>query len=260
MLIPSKFLPLALLAALALSTASRADDTDAFGKQQLGEAAFMGIFYDLSQTEDGKPSGVQWSDVILDFVKSGWDEDKLNKFYHASKPLFATQIWIPTMLTIEAPMAFHVEKRAPHATWTIHYKGQIVPPEDGTYRFVGFGDDILVVAINQKLVLASDFTHLDFGIPEGTPQNGPLKSGLWFDAKKSEPMDLDVLCCDNGDPNGVCASFVLIEQKGKTYQMQNGFPVLPVFQVAPFATPDFKPEDRYKFPFSKDSVIWKALQ
>ena len=222
----------------------------------------MGIFYDLSQTSDRKPSGVSWSDAVVKFVQDGWNEDELNRFYHSSTPLFATQIWIPTMLTIAAPKAFHLEKTAPHATWTIHYKGQIVPPEDGTYRFVGFGDDVLVVALDQKLVLVSDFTHLPFGIPEGDPQNGPLKSGVWFDAKKNQPMDLDVLCCDNGDPNGVCASFVLVEEKGKTYQMSNGHPVLPIFQVAPYDTPPLAADDRYRFVFAKTppGAMWTALQ
>jgi hypothetical protein len=254
---------LGLFTSLALSFHIVADESHPFGNEQAGESALMGIFYDLTQDQDGNPTGINMRNygvVLIDFIKHGWNENEMSGFYRASRPLFTTQIWIPTLPTLAGPKAFGVEKRAPHALWVIHYKGQITPPEDGTYRFVGFGDDVLAVAINQKLVLVSDFTHMNFGIPEGTPAGGPLKAGLWIDCKKAEPMDIDILCCDNGDPRGLCASFILVEEKGKTYEMDNGYPVLPIFQVAPYDTPQLPPGKHNHFKFSPLPSLWKALQ
>jgi hypothetical protein len=252
-----------LLSWLASAIGSRAQDADAFGKKdETGRAALMGMFYDLTQTQDGKPSGItteNYKQVLVDFIKNGWDEDGLSGYYRATKPLFTTQVWLPSMPTLEGPRAFGVEKKAPHAVWVIHYKGQIAPPEDGTYRFVGFGDDVLIVAINEKVVLSSSYAHLDLGVPPATPAGDCLKAGAWFDCQASKPVDLDILCCDNGDPGGVCASFVLIEEKGKTYQMNGAYPFLPIFQVAPYDTPDLPP-GHYKAKFSHTPALWKAFQ
>ncbi len=43
--------------------------------------------------------------------------------------------------------------------WICCYRGQIKAPEDGRYRFCGFGDDILVVSVGNRVVL-------DAGRPE----------------------------------------------------------------------------------------------
>ncbi len=256
-----------VLCLLVLTGTSQGQDTYFFGERApRGEGALMGIFYDLTQTQDGLSSGVNtgnYGKVLVHFVKNGWDEAELNHFYRASRPLFTTQIWIPTMPTLAAPRAFGVEKRAPRAVWVIHYKGVIVPPHDGTYRFVGYGDDVLVVAINQKIVLASCWAQLEFGTPPYEPAGCDcLKAGSWIDCKASEPMDLDVLCCDNGDASGVCADFLLIEQKNKSYDMTNGYPILPIFQLAPYDTPDSPSlhTGQYKVRFSKTPAVWKALQ
>ena len=252
-----------LLAYCSLVPDALADEAGVFGKKdEGGTAALMGMFYDLTQTQDGKPTGVDtgnYSQVLIDFVTHDWNEAELNRYYRATKPLFTTQIWLPTMPTLAAPRAFGVQKRAPRAVWVIHYKGQVVPPEDGTYRFVGFGDDVLIVAVNEKVVLISNWAYLNFKIHAGTPAGDCLKAGLWFDGQASKPIDLDVLCCDNGDPGGVCAAFVLIEKKGETYAMNNGHPILPIFQLAPYNTPDLPP-GRYRVKFTRTPALWKAFQ
>ena len=252
-----------LAAWLAPAPDAHAADADLFGKKdEAGTASLIGMFYDLSQTQDGKSTGIDatnYGPVLVDFIEHGWTEMGLNRYYRATKPLFTTQVWLPTMPTLEAPRAFGVEKRAARAVWVINYKGQVVPPEDGTYRFVGFGDDVLVVAVNRRVVLVSSYAHLNFGVPPATPAGDCLKAGAWFDCKTSAPIDLDILCCDNGDAGGVCADFVLMEEKGKTYQMSDGHPILPIFQVASYDTPDLPP-GRYKAKFSRTPALWRAFQ
>ena len=239
----------------------------AFGtdKPQAGEAALIGIFYDLKQTEDRKPTNMDldgYNATIQKFVDSGWDESVLNKFYQVTTPRYATQIYVPMIASEQAPLAFGIDKWVKGGFWLVHYKAQVVPPHDGTYRFVGWADCEIEVAVNEKLVLDSNwFPQPRFPLvcpPASAPgvEGHVLQSGAWMDLKASEPVDLDILWGDNG---GVCAAFLLLEEKGVTYQKDSaGFPILPVFQVAPFNIPPADPGT--VFPTAPTPVVWKALQ
>ncbi len=243
-----------------------ADAKNAFGtdKPQPGEAALIGIFYDLKQTADRKPVKMDigpYDDVIGKFIDSGWDESILDKFYQVSKPRFATQIYVPMIPSEDAPLAFGIDKWVKGGYWLVHYKAQVVPPHDGTYRFVGWADCEIEVAVNEKLVLASNWfgnPHLKESPPASAPgvEGHVLQAGEWMDLKASDPVDLDILWGDNG---GVCAAFLLLEEKGVTYQKDSGgFPILPVFQVAPYNIPPAAPGT--VFPTAPTPVVWKALQ
>jgi hypothetical protein len=260
---------LALLAfvGLLLSARGAPAPVSAFGgdKSPAGEAALIGIFYDLKQTSDRKPANMNldiYNQTIQNFVDSGWDESVLNKFYQVSEPRFATQIYVPLIDSSEAPRAFGIEKWVKGGFWLVHYKAQVVPPHDGTYRFVGWADCEIEVAVNEKLVLASNwFPQPRFSLqcpPASAPgvEGHVLQAGAWLNLKASEPVDLDILWGDNG---GVCAAFLLLEEKGVTYQKdQQGFPILPVFQVAPYGIPPAAPGT--VFQTAPKPVVWKALQ
>src|SRR5690606_35696279 len=123
------------------------------------ESALIGIFYDLKQSQDRQEMKVtdpSYVAALDEFVSDGMDESYLNTYFRAGLPLYATQIYIPKMNANEAPKAFRVHDVVKPRYWIIHYKGQISPPEDGTYRFVGIADDILTVAIDRKIVLVGN--------------------------------------------------------------------------------------------------------
>ena len=246
-------------------------DTDTFGQKTQSEAALMGILYDLKQTQDRTPTnvdaGTYWK-VLDDFFSKGWDETILNKYYRVSRPLYTTQIFIPQISANEAPKAFGAEATVKPSRWVIHYKGQVSPPEDGTYRFVGSSDDFIAVAVNGKTELIAPLRELSpghsfpltnwkssdgFGLQAA---DGSFVNGDWVTMKAGEPIDLDVIIGER--PGGVFNAFLMIEKQGASYEMKNGHPILPIFQVAPFDTPSGDP--KLQPEFLKDSPPWKSYQ
>ena len=135
----------ATLAVFPIST--RADDTkNVFGEAQQSEAALIGIMYDLKQTATHQPTPINpgtYFTVLDEFVKKGWDETVLERYYRVSRPLYTTQIFVPNMDANDAPKAFGAEKTVKPSLWVIHYKGQVSAPAPGTYRFWGSSDDAL---------------------------------------------------------------------------------------------------------------------
>ncbi len=245
-------------------------DTDTFGQKTQSEAALMGILYDLKQTQDRQPTSVDpdtYFKVLDEFFSKGWDETILNKYYRVSRPLYTTQIFIPQISANEAPKAFGAEATVKPSRWIIHYKGQVSPPEDGTYRFVGSSDDFIAVAVNGKTELIAPLRQLSpasfpltnwkstdgFGLPAA---DGQFVNGDWVAMKAGEPIDLDVIIGER--PGGVFNAFLMVEKQGGSYEMKNDHPILPIFQVAPYDTPSGDPS--LEPQFSKDSPPWKSYQ
>ena len=217
------------------------------------EAPLIGVFYDLKQTQEHKPittDATQWLHILDEFLSKGWDETVLNHYYRSSKTLKTTQVYIPFTGSSMAPKNFGLEKEVTPDFWLVHFKGQVSPPEDGTYRFVAGGDDAIAVAVNGKTVLAlplRDPTSSTLPLTKwktsepGGPQVGSnwnyyCANGDWADMKKDEPIDLDIIYGDG--PDGVYSAFVMVQKKGQSYQMdKENHPVLPIFQVAPYDTP-----------------------
>ncbi|MEJ0000107.1 MAG: hypothetical protein WDO13_13625, partial [Verrucomicrobiota bacterium] len=259
---------LALLAALAAAAAPvRADsdsDTSVFG-QSASEAAFVGMLYDLKQTQDHKPSYVNpgtYSTIIDEFLSTGWDESVLNRYYRVTKPLYTTQIFIPNMNADRAPAAFGAEKMVRPSRWVIHYKAQVSAPEPGTYRFWGIADDVMAAAVNGKTVIVGN--RFDTRLPRTNwhsserdgahAGDGNLKAGDWFTLGPNEIIDLDVIIGER--PGGVFNAFLMIEKQGASYQTdRRGHVILPIFQVAPYDTPRTRDAD-----FATGFPPWKCYQ
>ena len=248
----------AVVFALAvLGRASRGDDTADMGRVfslQPGQAALMGIIYDFKQTQERVPTDIVdrglYAHVVDNFFFHGMndlalscEEHPSNDFYRASKPLYTSYIYIPQVQATSAPAMFGVDRTMKPTDWMVHYKGQVVPPQDGTYRFVGYGDDLLIVTINGKLVLNGSRGDTTGGMahvvnwkpsdPSGPIADGiPMTMGDWLPLKASVPVDIDILFGDR--PGGIYAAYVMVQRKGATYQMINGYPVLPAFSVGPY--------------------------
>lgn len=136
-----------------------------------------------------------------------------------------------------APAAFGLAGIVKPSKWFVIYKAQVSPPEDGTYRFVGVADDVLAVAVNGQTVLASNFgstpnrSHWKEPFPAENIKvwAGNLKRGNWFEAKKGEPIDLDILIGEI--PGNLFGAWLLIEKKGASYPRNGNQSLLPPFQV-----------------------------
>ena len=253
--------------AFFLSGAGRAcaDNEDVFGQTKQSEAAFMGVLYDLKQTQDHKPTNVDpetYTTVLDEYLSKGWDESVLDRYYRVSKPLFTTQVFIPNMNADNAPKAFGAEKMVKPSRWVIHYKGQVSAPEPGTYRFWGIADDIMAVAINGKTELVGarhDMTLVKTnwhpsereGAHEG---DGNLVPGDWFTIKAGEIIDLDIIIGER--PGGLFNAFVMLEKQGASYETdRRGKLILPIFQIAPYATPTARDSE-----FATGAPTWKSYQ
>jgi len=232
----------------------------------------MGIFYDFKQSQDGKRTNVdvnQYWNILDEFFSKGWDESVLNRYYRITRPLYTTQIFIPDINADSAPKAFGAGPNVLPSRWVIHYKGQVSPPESGTYRFYGSADDLIAVAIDGKTVLLNPLhsrTKVVFPLtnwerdrstnPEGPwAANSRLLAGDWVDMKSDQIYDLDVIIGER--PGGQFNAFLMIEKQGGNYQMTKDGPILPIFQIAPYDTP--VPEGHRGTPFAK-GLIWKSYQ
>lgn len=232
------------LAVAAVPQARPQEASGAFGRSErgAGTAALVGIFYDLKQTQQREPvpgNGKDYAKFVDDFIVSGFDEALFNRFFRAGRPLYTTQIATGRMNAEAAPKAFGVEDVVKPRAWVVHYKGQVAPPADGTYRFVGAADDMMVVAINRRVVLVGNlpstvFPRLGWKQPEGGPKvaaNPGAKYGDWIELKADRPVDIDILIGER--PGGIFNAILLYEKKGETYPRAKGEVVLPLFQVAP---------------------------
>jgi len=253
-----------------------AQNRSVFGETTRSEAALVGVLYDFKQTQDHAETPVTpqtYSRIIEEFLLKNWDERVLNRYYRVSRPLYTTQIFIPTIDADAAPRAFGVEKLVRPSLWLAHYKAQVSAPSGGVWRFVGASDDMLAVAVNRKTVLvANRYDTVLRNIrwrasePDG-PQaaNNPLRHGDWISLKPGEIIDLDVIIGER--PGGTFNAFLYIEKKGLTYAHDpEGHPILPIFQVAPYNTPvgdTSNTPDSAAFitpPFANGHPTWKSYQ
>jgi len=264
----SRLAGVCLLAALAVPGALSAQEVSVFGRQDNSEAGLIGILYDLKQTQKREPSGVkanEYSGILNEFLSKDWSESVLNRYFRATRPLYATQIFMPLMDAGRAPKAFDMEKVIKPSAWVVVYKGQVSPPEDGTYRFVAYADDVIAVALNGKTVLIGGrndtLGHLKVWKQTGTgpkveASNGLLAYGDWMTLKKDEPVDLDVLVGER--PGGLFSAFLLYEKQGVEYPTnEKGAPKFPIFQLAPFQTPQAPPREAPSFT---EGAVWKGYQ
>lgn len=234
-----------------------------FGSQERNEEALIGILYDFKMTQQKEPSGESpetYAKIIDKFLAGGWDESTLNRYFRATKAVYTTQIFIPEASANVTPKAFGVEGVVQPRMIAVHYKGQVVPPHNGTYRFVGFADDFIAVAVNGKTVLAGGRMNVSSwktSDPGGMKaSNGNLINGDWLELKTDEPFDLDVLVGER--PGGQFAAILLFEERGASYQMEGSHPILPVFQLAKMEIP-VPPNPRDACPTAPPGAIWKAV-
>lgn len=275
--LPTRLLTGFLLLSLVIHAAAQEEPppsppagSSLFGSEQVGEAALIGIFYDLKQNQQRQESDRRerrYAETVNTFLERRWDESVLEPFFKSTRALYTTQIFIPRIDAGSAPVAFGLEGVVQPRQWLIHYKGQVSPPRDGTYRFHAYCDDLIVIAVNGQTVLVDSL--LGDGLPF-TPERfrgesrGPragrksnLRAGDWIPLQASQPVDLDILIGEN--PGGNFSAYLLYERQGETYQRDpQGQPIYPIFQLAPFDTPDYGTDRAPRF--APPTELWKAHQ
>ncbi|MBR1981695.1 MAG: hypothetical protein IKA23_02980 [Akkermansia sp.] len=129
-------------------------------------STLTGRFYDLKQPVAPGTRPLSRHSVVSfihDFMASGWDRGKLEQYYSPEMELAAPYFYLPRCKASYAPEAFNCnqgnqKKQVRPQDWVVHYAGIVTAPESGTYRFVGMGDDTIVVRFNEDVVLESGWT------------------------------------------------------------------------------------------------------
>jgi hypothetical protein len=239
-------------------------------RESKGGGSLAGKFYDLKQLKNGTPSKLDQQNgfpgELSKFVSSGWNAVNLDKYFVGPNPLYTTQIFIPKINADQGPLAFGLGGRVQPKMWVVHYKGNVVPTEAGTYRFVGMADDVLVVRFNGRVVLDCGSNN-----PSGRgPQQFYGSAGLQLDPKmgwykglgRGEPFQvqggesypMEVLIGEW--PGGDFKAWLMIEKDGVQYEKDaKGAPILPIFKVAASDVPHPPSEAP---AFAKNGPVWKA--
>lgn len=167
-----------------------------------GGVGLVGSFYDLKQTPDKMPTGVNadnYTGTVRDWVNGGMIEQDLSKYFKAPTSLSAAHFMIPDMPAEEAPKAYGVEKQVQVGQWLAVYRGLVQAPADGAYHFIGAADDVLLVRVNGQLVLDASWEDSSGLKPAGIippqytgfPRGGYIKGkSVNFTAKTWTPIEV----------------------------------------------------------------------
>jgi len=271
-----------------------------FGMIEPNKDALVGTFYDLKQTSDREPTNITDDEMrieLKDIVRRGFKEKVFEKYFKAPRTLYQTKLHIPIMPADAAPAAFECEKEVQPRRWIVVYRGAVQAPRTGKFRFVGAGDDMLVVRFNNRAVfdygytLSSTGTHMNgrgddlngkqanpdlakeirklspmrvpitfyqYAQTPNTNQNiSGFAVGPEFDAKAGQTYPIEILIGEI--PGGYFSVSLLIEEIGVNYQKDpGGAPILPLFRVDPsLPNPDLKDEAP---PFDPNGPVWKAVE
>lgn len=224
------------------------------GAGKAGTGLLEGTFYDLKQTNNGRPSGVNannYGKVIKSFGRS-FQESVLKRYFQAPTKLYATRILMPFMVAAEAPKAFGVADKVQPSQWVVLYKGRVKAPESGRFRFVGTCDDILLVRFDNRFVLEGSWESARFttskyykydsfddkrlqGIYERFSTGGDAIGSI-FEVTKDSEYDIEILIGEG--PGGNFYAELMIEKIGENYPKDpHGNPILPFFQLVPQDVP-----------------------
>lgn len=149
-----------------------------FGGTSASGSALEGTLYDFKQTRAGSPTDItpqQAAELMKEFVNERWNANLFNKYFKAPVKLYASHIYISNRLATEAPKAFKCEDKVQDSRWCAVYRGNIMAPKSGKFRFVGAGDDGLVVRFNHDNVF--DFGWYQVSAARETVAG---KTGDWY--------------------------------------------------------------------------------
>ncbi|MDF7807846.1 SHD1 domain-containing protein [Pontiellaceae bacterium B12219] len=220
-----------------------------------------GYFYNMNRGRTGRPipmSPEQMEDLMYAYWNSGWKSSYLSRYYRSPNAIYTPAICIPTVMSELAPQAFG-EENAEGYCWAVLYEGELVYPEDITFRFWGVGDKMMAVNVDGETVLicayhearrarfapiwqtkdSKDNTYY-FGESRARPSD-------WITLKAGEPKKIKIMLVDL--EGGLVYHMLSVEVKGETYPLTRAGtgPTFPVFRTSeiPVATMDSIYSDLY---------------
>jgi len=216
-----------------------------FGSYTQDSSSMEGTFYDFRHDSDGsteikefnQKSDKAYTDFLTEFTRSDWTIPSRYKYYTSNTKLYTKMILLPTTKSPEAGRTFH-SKTNPDGRWIAHYKGFFSAPETGSYRFLGWGDNVLMVRVGKRVALdASDVNNWSGERREKVGDiefmdrgKRPLFGGDWISLQKGENKPIEVVV---GDYGGVFSIALFIQKQGAEYKPgKYGTPLYPVFKLS----------------------------
>lgn len=268
-----------------------------FGALNPNAGALVGTLYDMKQTSDRQPTNMtpdEFRVFLRDYLANGWKDSDLEKYYKAPNRVYQTKIQIPLIGAEKAPAAFNANE-VQASRWMVVYRGSVIAPKSGRFRFVGGADDVLVVRLNGKNVFDHGWTVATVNMGHGTaaaalrgqnqdrdvtrfvkknypmPEDlkfyqytttanynksrGGLAVGPEFSVTAGKSYPIDILISEI--PGGSFCASLLIEEVGVKYEKDalNGSPILPLFRLDG-SNPKVDPTEDAP-PFDPNGPIWK---
>ena len=229
-------------------------EVSVFGSGQSIGNDFIGTFYDFTRSRNGRKHVMDTGKFITElsrFVKSGWNPSILARYYRSPSKRYTTTFTFPPTLSSNAAEAFGEppDDERTYYCVALHYKGQLVHPEDIRFRFWGLGSEAMVVRVDGKTVLNAayprDGGEFDTAVLTPMWQTRSADSrkywmginlsvvGDWITLKAGEPVDMEVLCADV--IGTIFQSVLCVEVEGGEYERSpdRGGPILPIFKTSP---------------------------
>lgn len=269
-----------------------------FGMLESNAGGLSGTFYDLKQTSDLKPTDITDDGVreeLKQIAKRGFKARDFTRYFKAPRTLYQTKFMIPLLSADKAPAAFEVDQYVQPRRWFVVYRGAVKAPKTGKFRFVGAGDDTLMVRFNNRLVFDYGYTlgctgggsgvvseenynkdknsdqiknfkkvspmpvpNINYAYASTPRLNNDIKGmavGPEFQVTAGSSYPVEIVISEI--PGGVFTAILLIQEDGITYEKDPaGFPILPVFRL------DDSPLDTTQDqmpPFDPNGAVWKFV-
>lgn len=230
------------------------------------ESGLRGTFYDFKRDQSGRPTGLKkldqgpYTQIIKDFTKGrNWGPPRKYKHYTSPTVLYTSTIAFKGIPDVEAGKSFQAPDTGP-GLWLVHYTGEVVAQDSGTFRMIGWGDNVLVVAIDGKIVL--DASDKGFTGEKSTRRgaiNVPGKPGAMlyegspFSLSQGRSYKIDVLI---GDLGGIFSAGAMVMKKSSDYKDGSGIPNVPALVVTPLTNEELQHRNFIQ-PKNLDPVIFR---
>ncbi len=217
-----------------------------FGGQITTGSDLKGFFYNFNRNRAGLLRSMTpeaFRSIMQKYMKRGWSSSVLAPYYRSPDPLYSSTICIPSVMSEMAPEAFG-EAGAEGYCWAVIYEGQIVYPEDITFRFWGVGDKFSAVQVDGKTVMVCAYKSGTRDLFSNVWYSNDPKNWVylfaeqlaqvsdWITLKAGEPQNIKILLADT--EGGLVTHILSVEVKGETYPhtRTRGGPTFPIFKTA----------------------------